>query len=121
MFGAIANLINKLGRRSNEYQEKVEELDRRLRSNKIPKDMQDKVFEYFNYCWRKNLTTETVEDFSDLSAPLQRDLLFFKHQEIVMNVPLFQELEPMEILYIIQNLRYIAPFFRQCNINVHFQ
>ena len=107
MFGAIALLIAKVNGESTLYQSKVEDLDKRLRAKNIPHEMQKKVFEYFNYCWKKRKMYQSTGDFSDLSFPLQRDLLFHQHKELILNVPLFKELEPMEVLYIIQKLRFV--------------
>ena len=105
MFGAIAMLINKMNNESIVKQAKIEDLDKRMRSCKIPKSLQEKVFEYFNFCWKKHLGNDMSRDFSDLSLPLQRDLLFYQHQELVLKVPLFKELEPLEVLAIIQKLK----------------
>ncbi len=46
-----------------------------------------------------------MTDFSLLSQPLQKEIHFYLHRDIIKNVPLFYELELNEIVWIIQRLK----------------
>ena len=61
--------------------------------------------EYFNYSWRKNRVLKKINDFSELSIPLQRDIALYQHQEMILKVPLFKDLDLVEILSIVQKLK----------------
>lgn len=105
VFGSITYIINRSNEGHTEYQQKLEALNKKLRANKVPHNLRVKVLEYFNYTWRKHRILHKLNDFSELSIPLQRDLAFFQNQKLVTKVPLFQELEPLEVLSIIQKLK----------------
>lgn len=106
IFGSVTFIINKVNAQDAFYEGKLEELRNKLAINKVPTNLRIKVMEYFYYSWRKHKVLSKTNDFSELSIPLQRDLQFFQYQETIMKVPLFKELEPIEILSIIQKLKY---------------
>ena len=105
IFGYITFVISRINAESTMYQQKLDELRSKLIINKVPNNLRIKIMEYFYYSWRKQRVLHKSNDFSELSIPLQRDLAFFQHQETIMKVPLFMELEPIEILSIIQKLK----------------
>ena len=99
-------LISKLNYAYSLYQTKLDELDTKLEKNNIPLTIREKIHEYYNFYWKKQKIFQNLSDFSKLSESLKREILFFTHKDIVINVPLFHELEPTEILRIIQKLKY---------------
>lgn len=105
IFGYITYIINHMSSESSMYQQKLDDLRTKLDINKVPENLRVKIMEYFYYSWRKKRVLHMSNDFSELSIPLQRDMAFFQHQEIIMKVPLFRELEAIEILSIIQKLK----------------
>lgn len=105
MFGNISLLITKLNHNSIMYQNKLEALEIQLKMHRIPDELQNKIFEYFDHCWKCNLIYKESNNFKELSLPLQRDISFQIHKDIVYNVPLFFELEPIEIFSIIKSLK----------------
>jgi len=107
VFGCITLIVNRENAQTSLYQQQLEELKQKLKINKIPHNLRVKVLEYFYYTWRKHKILRKANDFSELSIPLQRDLAFYQHQDMIKKVPLFKELEPTEILRIIQKLKYV--------------
>ena len=101
----VTYIISKRNQKDSEYQNKREELENKLKVNNIPYNLRDKVMEYFNYTWKKNKIFRNLSDFSELSMPLQRDLAFYLNKNLITGVPLFYELEPIEILSIIHKLK----------------
>jgi hypothetical protein len=95
----------KLNSKNTFYQNKLEELEFKLKQKSIPNHLRNRIFEYFEFCWRKRKVFEQLSDFSELSAPLQKECLIYLHKDLVSNVPLFCELESNEILSIIQKLK----------------
>jgi hypothetical protein len=46
--------------------------------------MRTKVFEYFEFCWRKKKIFEKeILNFKDISATLERECLLVVHQDIL--------------------------------------
>ena len=105
IFGLATVIMNSAYEENSRYQHQFEVLQRKLNISKVPCNLRAKVMEYFYYSWRKNQVLKKVDDFSELSIPLQRDIALYQHQEMVIKVPLFRELDPVEILSIIQKLR----------------
>lgn len=98
-------LISKLNFAYSLYQTKLDELDMKLQTNNIPTNVQEKIHEYYNFYWKKQRIFQNLSDFSKLSESLKREILFYTHKDIVLNVPLFHALEPHEILRIIEKLK----------------
>lgn len=110
IFGKIGFLIQKMNQDETLYQEKHESLQRSLIQNKVPLSLRSRVFEYFDVYWEKKKTFNRFSDFVELSEPLQRELAFHIHQDLVKHVPLFRELEASEIFGIIKKLKYAVSF-----------
>ena len=116
VFGLVTVIINQANEESNIYRWQLEELKAKMSANRVPHNLKIKIMEYFHYSWRKNNVLKKMNDFSELSAPLQRDIALYQHQEMLLKVPLFKELDPVEILSIIQKLKYI---YNRCCSNVN--
>jgi len=105
IFGLVILAIDRETRESQLYHRQKEELKQKLKINNIPHNLRVKIMEYFYYSWRKHRILNKMDDFSELSLPLQRDLALYQHQEMILKVPLFKELDPVEILSIVQKLK----------------
>jgi len=108
IFGLVTMIISRVHHDSSAFQEQLEDLKDKLRVNNIPHNLRIKAIEYLNYSWRKNRVIKKSDDFSELSLPLQRDIALYQHQEMLTKVPLFQDLDPVETLSIVQKLRSIV-------------
>jgi len=79
--------------------------------------------EYFHYSWKKRIVLKKMKEFKELSLPLQRDITIYQHHNMILKVPLFKELEPIEILSIVQKLKYTFVSFEKFiglkNCNLH--
>jgi hypothetical protein len=52
----------------------MEEIEGMLTMKGIPKNLQDKAIEYYNYCWRKKIIFDnSANDFSSLSKNIQKE------------------------------------------------
>lgn len=98
-------LISKLNYEYTLYQAKLDDLDIKLETNRIPINIRERIHEYYTFYWKKQKILSNLSDFSKLSESLKREILFYTHKDIVVNVPLFHKLEPSEILRIIQKLK----------------
>lgn len=77
----------------------------KLKHHRIPEYLVSRVQEYFDYNWQKTKFLDNKNDFSMLSKPLQNQIHIHIHKDIVKNVPLFQDLELNEVVWIIQRLK----------------
>ena len=103
--GEINVLITKLNHKRSLYQIKYDDWQYRVTQNRLPDALRVKIFEFFEFYWEKQEHYLKIEDFSKLSIPIQKELLFFINKDLVLQVPLFKYLEPIEILEIIKKLR----------------
>ena len=118
LYARVTQIIYAASEESLLYQEKLEVLQKKLRVNKIPHNIRVKVMEYFYYSWKKRIVLQKMTEFSEVSLPLQRDITVFQHHKMVASVPLFKELDPKEILSIIQKLRFSLGLLNLSN-NTH--
>ena len=105
IFGNVSLLLAKINSKFTVYNNKIRDLEAKLTQRNIPVFLKNRVLEYFDYCWRKKKIYDELLDFSELSAPLQRECLIYLHKDVILNVPLFSHLESNEILTIIQKLK----------------
>ncbi len=105
LFGNVSLLLAKINNKYTAYNSRVRELEAKLTQRNIPLYLKNRVLEYLDYCWRKQKIYDELLDFSELSAPLQRECLIYLHKDVIINVPLFSHLESNEILTIIQKLK----------------
>jgi len=105
LYAQVTQIIYAASEESLLYQEKLEELQKKLKVNRIPHNIRVKVMEYFYYSWKKRIVLKKMTEFSEVSIPLQRDITVFQNHQMVAGVPLFKELDPKEILSIIQKLK----------------
>jgi len=105
IFATVTLIINRANTEKSLHQAQLEDLQYKLNVNKIPQNLRRKVMEYFSYSWRKHSVLKKADDFSELSIPLQRDIALYQHQDMIIKVPLFKDLDPIEILNIVQKLK----------------
>ena len=102
IFANMSVILYKLNWKQVQYERTSNDLEMLLREKNLPGSVKNKIFEYFEYCWRKNIIFDRdLKDFSDLSLTLRREVLVCIHKEIILQVPLFSELEQYEVLNII--------------------
>jgi len=97
-------LINTANRKSVQYEQQLEDLNKKLSLKKIPKNLRTKVMEYFYYASKKNSLMK-MRDFSNLSLPLQKEIALYQNYEILKKIPLFKDLDRTEILNVISKLK----------------
>jgi len=106
VYARIVLTINQANLASRLYDQQLEDLKRKLHTNNVPENLRIKIMEYFYYSYRKKTVLKRNQDFSELSLPLQRDLALYQYHDMIKSVPLFHDLEPMEILSIVRKLQY---------------
>lgn len=102
IYANMSVIMFKLNWKKALYENTLNDLESLLLQNNIPKNLKNKILEYFEYCWRKNVIFDKdLTDFSNLSLTLRREVLVCIHKEIILKVPLFSDLEQYEVLSII--------------------
>lgn len=105
VYARIVLTINRANMEGRLYDQQLEDLKRKIHSNHVPHNLKTKIMEYFYYSNKKKTVLKRNQDFSELSLPLQRDLALYQYHDMIRSVPLFRELEPMEILSIVKKLQ----------------
>ena len=86
----MGSILFKMGIKSAKYKSIRNQLENLFIQKKVDQKYVDKAFEYFEFCWRKNVIFDVEQsDFNDLSNTLQREVLVQIHKDIILNVSLF--------------------------------
>lgn len=108
VIGNVANLISNIDVQKNKMIQKKEEINSFIRSKQIPKHLQSKIKEYFNYLW---YTRKHVSDYSileELPFTLKNDISYFLNSDVIQLVPLFKNASEIFIREIIQDLKLLV-------------
>lgn len=77
----------------------------KIKTNKLPERIRIRIIEYFEYCWQRKITKANSIDFSYFSRSLEANMHYFLKRDLIKEVPLFQNLDSAEILWIIKHLK----------------
>lgn len=106
LFANMIVILYKIKRHQVEKEHHFEGLLNSMKGKEIPVLLKQKAIEYFEFCWKKQVVfNKELNDFSSLSQQLQKELQFFIHREVIINVPLFSQLDQQQVLMVIQKLR----------------
>ena len=87
--GNISNLIGQLGGDEAAFREKMEAITVFMHTHHVPKDLKLRIRKYYDYSFSNPFVEVSKSDLSDLSAPLQRELLKFFRKNILATSTLF--------------------------------
>ena len=105
LIGNISNLLTNMDIAKTRHRERVDSVASFMKSKKIPKQMQERIFEYFNYLWvtRKGYDHATI--LSELPESFKYEFTFFLNRSIIEKVPMFQDAEPSLLQEIVTCLK----------------
>ncbi|CAF0757793.1 unnamed protein product [Rotaria sp. Silwood1] len=95
LIGQIRDVFQSMNQRRSEYQNKVEQVMQYLTKFGIPKTVQDRVRNWFQYNWedRNTLVEDDDTTLSFLPTTLQTELAISIHYDTLSKVQLFQDCE----------------------------
>ena len=104
IFGNTVVLMTKINQKNLIYKQQKDGLHSKLHELKTSQELQQKVIEYYEFTWKKNNIFRSINDFSNLSLSLQKDLIFELYSEFIIRCPLFVQLEQLETFKLIKKL-----------------
>ena len=106
VIGNVASLISNLNASLSRFREKLDRVQTYMRERDIPRSIQRRVMDYYQYMWEYNKGTSTGgDDLVDLPEGLQAQIALHLHRGLVESVPIFQDASPAFIEQIIVRLK----------------
>ena len=90
VIGNVASLLSNLDTMRAQFEEKREGLLNFMKSKNVPRSLQKRVRDYYDYLWEKRRGTDEAMMLEDLPRPLRTEISLFLHRELIQKVPIFQ-------------------------------
>ncbi len=90
VIGVVASLISNFDIAKNTFQHKIDQVEAFLRYRKVPRHLQHRVREYFDYLWKFRRGHEEAQISDTLPAQLWSDIGLYLNRNLLERVPLFQ-------------------------------
>lgn len=87
----LASLIASLDLAKARHKERLERVGGFLHYKKIPRGLQAKVQDYFDYLWDSRRGFEEHRVLEDVPEPLKTDLRLYLHKDMIAKVPFLQQ------------------------------
>ncbi len=89
IIGNIANILTNIDMAKTRHQERVDRMNSFMKSKKIPKHLQEQVYQYYNYLWetRKGYNDATI--LAELPESFKFEFAMLLNKSIIEKVPLF--------------------------------
>ncbi|MEO5581749.1 MAG: cyclic nucleotide-binding domain-containing protein [Saprospiraceae bacterium] len=94
LIGNIANLITNIDLAKTRHRDRVDSVATFMKSKKMPKRMQERIFDYFNYLWATRKGYDHAAILSDLPESFKYEFTLFLNKSIIEKVPMFKDAEP---------------------------
>ena len=86
LFGQVALAVTGFQRSTLRYQEKMANVAEHMKSLRLPRDVQRRVSNFYDYMWHRNQCLEQDEFLSEVSSTLTAEISLFRHRELIHNV-----------------------------------
>ena len=106
-FGWVALLIGKLdrsGARRNELKDFVTD---HIAVLNLPTQLAKRIHNYYDFLWERTRCLDRKSFFSELSLPLAKEIALHTYFAIVLEVPMFQNVEGNFLVYLIPRLETV--------------
>ena len=105
LFGQVALAVSGFQRSSLRYQEKMANVAEHMKSLRLPRDVQRRVSNFYDYMWHRNQCLEQDAFLSEVSNTLAAEINLFRHRELIHNVAFFRVIpEPACVVKLCQAL-----------------
>ena len=91
LFGEIAHIISIQNAEEAGHREDLEKLARTMRQLDVPRDVRERVYQYFNYVWVRHRNFSEDAFLQKLPETLHREVAAHVHIKDIMRVPLFKD------------------------------
>jgi hypothetical protein len=107
ILGNISDAIENMNEETTNFDRKVDEMQIRLKQNKVSENIQEKVMVYMNFCFQEGVEfDEPHNTFDYIAKSLKQKILYQEYEQMLMKVPLFSRLSKNEVYEIFSRFRY---------------
>ncbi len=105
IIGKVASILSKKDPTKAKYLENIEKLTALSRMRKLPKNLQKKLRDYYEYVLVKRMGYDESEFLKDLPRSLKGEVSRFLKKDVIEKIPLFKEVDSAFIDLIALNLQ----------------
>ncbi|CRK90702.1 CLUMA_CG004395, isoform B [Clunio marinus] len=103
--GHATNLIQSLDSSRRQYRERVKQVEEYMAYRKLPRDMRQRITEYFEHRYQGKFFDEDVI-LGELSEKLREDVINYNCRSLVASVPFFANADSNFVSDVVTKLRY---------------
>ncbi|XP_033608391.1 potassium/sodium hyperpolarization-activated cyclic nucleotide-gated channel 2 isoform X4 [Cryptotermes secundus] len=103
--GHATNLIQSLDSSRRQYREKVKQVEEYMAYRKLPREMRQRITEYFEHRYQGKFFDEEVI-LGELSEKLREDVINYNCRSLVASVPFFANADTNFVSDVVTKLRY---------------
>ncbi|KAG1682358.1 Potassium/sodium hyperpolarization-activated cyclic nucleotide-gated channel 2 [Nymphon striatum] len=103
--GHATNLIQSLDSSRRQYRERVKQVEEYMAYRKLPRDMRQRITEYFEHRFQGKFFDEDVI-LGELSEKLREDVINYNCRSLVASVPFFANADSMFVSDVVTKLKY---------------
>ncbi|XP_055543036.1 potassium/sodium hyperpolarization-activated cyclic nucleotide-gated channel 2-like [Wyeomyia smithii] len=103
--GHATNLIQSLDSSRRQYREKVKQVEEYMAYRKLPRDMRQRITEYFEHRYQGKFFDEECI-LGELSEKLREDVINYNCRSLVASVPFFANADSNFVSDVVTKLRY---------------
>ncbi|KAG6449706.1 hypothetical protein O3G_MSEX006178 [Manduca sexta] len=103
--GHATNLIQSLDSSRRQYREKVKQVEEYMAYRKLPREMRQRITEYFEHRYQGKFFDEEVI-LGELSEKLREDVINYNCRSLVASVPFFANADSNFVSDVVTKLRY---------------
>jgi hypothetical protein len=107
IIGGVTSIVSNMNSEAREQQQRLEKFNAYFRSRMVPKAIQRKIRQYFDFLWSGDISLE-MEDGRDimeaLPKKLQMEVSLEVNRSLIESVPIFRGMRPAATFEVIQSL-----------------
>lgn len=101
ILGNISDSIENMNEEETKFERELDEMQIKLKQNKIPEDIQEKIQVFMQYCHQEGVEYNKQNDSFDYMAKvLRKEFLLNEYENLQNNVPMFVSLNKDELFSI---------------------
>jgi hypothetical protein len=97
IFGQVALLIADQNSTSVKWKQKMKNVIDMMRALNLPKELQIRITNYYEYFWHRHRGVDHSIVFADLSGPLMSEVSLCLHSDHVQKVPFFRDCQVIQL------------------------
>jgi hypothetical protein len=97
----MALLISNAGSSIGKHKSKMDMVKETMNNLGLPRDLQKRIYNYYEYLWDRHGGADSLEMFEDISQPLRSEIFLYLHADDLQKVELFMGCEARFIVRVV--------------------